>query len=110
MDALVASLPTVESGKFHVIDTKDANEGNICTKSQVAIAKEKGWTVYDHNGENDWPVEYEGSEDTPSSIDALLNDNGQPTNDSWYSIDGVKLNGEPTKKGIYIIKGKRVVK
>ncbi|MBR5634494.1 MAG: leucine-rich repeat domain-containing protein, partial [Prevotella sp.] len=45
MDALVASLPTVQSGKFYVIDTQDENEGNVCTKSQVAVAKGKGWTV-----------------------------------------------------------------
>ena len=31
-------------------------------------------------------------------------------NDSWYTIDGKKLNGEPTAKGIYIYKGKKVVK
>ena len=59
MDALVASLPTVENGKFYVIDTKDENEGNVCTKSQLTIAKEKGWTVYDINGYN--YQEYEGS-------------------------------------------------
>ena len=30
---------------------------------------------------------------------------------SWYSLDGRKLNGKPTKKGVYIYKGvKRVVK
>ena len=56
MDALVASLPTVENGKFSVIDTKDENERNICTKSQVAVAKEKGWTALDA----DWNA-YEGT-------------------------------------------------
>ena len=30
------------------------------------------------------------------------------TNNNWYSVDGVKLNGEPTKKGIYVVKGKKV--
>ena len=29
--------------------------------------------------------------------------------DGWYSLDGLKLNGEPTKKGLYIHKGKTVV-
>jgi len=51
MDALVASLPTVESGEFYVINTKDANEGNICTKSHVAIAEGKGWTVINYGEE-----------------------------------------------------------
>ena len=45
-----------------------------------------------------------------TGIDAPLNDNGEMINDSWYTIDGVKLQGEPRKKGIYIVKGKKVVK
>ena len=32
------------------------------------------------------------------------------TDNRWYSVDGKKLNGEPTKKGVYIYKGKKVVK
>ena len=66
MDVLVASLPTVESGSFYVINTKDENEGNICTKAQVAVAKEKGWTVYDYNFDgSNWVgyVDYEGSDE-----------------------------------------------
>ncbi|MBQ4484318.1 MAG: leucine-rich repeat domain-containing protein [Prevotella sp.] len=51
-------------------------------------------------------IEFERGETT--AIDASLNENGKMTNDSWYTIDGVKLNGEPTKKGIYIYKGKKV--
>ena len=62
MDALVASLPTVSENwcSFYVIDTKDANEGNVCTKSQVAVAKEKGWAVYAWS--DSWQ-KYDGSED-----------------------------------------------
>ena len=29
--------------------------------------------------------------------------------DSWYTINGVKLNGKPTKPGLYINKGMKVV-
>ena len=28
----------------------------------------------------------------------------------WYTLDGKKLSGEPTRKGVYIYKGKKVVK
>ena len=41
-----------------------------------------------------------------------LNDNGEMINDkagSWYTIDGRKLSGKPTKMGIYIVNGKKVV-
>ena len=36
-------------------------------------------------------------------------DNEQLTNGDWYTIDGVKLNGKPTEKGIYIVNGRKVV-
>ncbi|MBR6885025.1 MAG: hypothetical protein IKN01_04890 [Prevotella sp.] len=40
-------------------------------------------------------------------------DNGQWTmdnySDEWYTIEGQKLSGKPTKKGVYIFNGKRVV-
>ena len=54
-------------------------------------------------------IEFEQN-NTPTDIDASLNDNGQMINDNWYTINGVKLNGKPTKKGVYIVNGKKVVK
>ena len=35
-------------------------------------------------------------------------DNSQLIIDNWYSVDGVKLQGEPKKKGVYIRHGKKV--
>ena len=32
-----------------------------------------------------------------------------PTNESWYSIDGRKLEGKPTQKGLYINNGRKVL-
>lgn len=34
----------------------------------------------------------------------LLNDNAE-----YYSIDGQKLNGQPTTKGIYISNGRKII-
>ena len=41
--------------------------------------------------------------------DVLMDDNDIIINDSWYTINGVKLNGQPTQKGIYIHRGRKVV-
>ena len=64
MDVLVNSLPTVTEGTFLVMDNAGYyTENNICTKAQVAIAKEKGWKVLAYtgeSGENSY-VNYEGS-------------------------------------------------
>ena len=62
-------------------------------------------------------------EDLPQSITVrLIGTNGETTNivtmdtftgdiltDGWYSMDGMKLEGKPTKKGLYINNGKKVV-
>ena len=79
MSELISSLPinsTNSNYSFCVIDTVTKfnafspfthKEGNVCTKSQVAAAKVKGWTPKYYNGSN-W-VEYEGSDDVqPQSI------------------------------------------
>ena len=31
------------------------------------------------------------------------------TSDSWYTLDGKKLQGQPTQKGVYIVNGRKVV-
>ena len=105
MLALVNNLPTVTSSDFHAIDTKNGNEQNVITKSQVAIAKGKNWTVYDYNDGDD--IEYAGSDDT-TGLTAV--ESGLLTVDGWYSIDSKKLSGEPTKKGVYIKNGRKIVK
>ena len=62
MDALIQSLPTTSTNPtFRLVDNSEGNEGNECTKSQVAAAKAKGWSPLYYNG-SEW-VEYEGSED-----------------------------------------------
>ncbi len=67
MDKLIASLPTRGGTLFAVNFYKTDNEHNVITKSQVAKALERNWTVrawsYDEFMEdvNAWP--YEGSDD-----------------------------------------------
>ena len=79
MDALITSLPTVNLGHFIVIDTKDANEGNVCTKTQVAAAKAKGWIAYDYNY-NSWSEsEYEGSDELILNEDNFTDGNFRAT-------------------------------
>ena len=33
----------------------------------------------------------------------------KPQSDAWYTLDGRRLNGRPTNKGIYINNGRKVV-
>ena len=113
MDALIASLVTRVNGVFHVIAPNVDGEQNVCTRSQVSTAKDKGWMSYYWTGtevgegKGEW-LDYAGSE-TPTSID-----NGQLIIDNldgdWYDLSGRKLNANPKKKGVYIVNGRKVVK
>ncbi len=68
MEALVASLPTVdvdylgENGSFIVIDLDSETEQNVITTTQVGTARGKNWTVYGLI--DDDYQEYAGSEPT----------------------------------------------
>jgi hypothetical protein len=47
-----------------------------------------------------------------AGIHDMLNDNGEMISDTlsaWYTLDGRKLDGKPTQKGIYINNGRRIV-
>ena len=73
------------------------------------------------NGVKEFKLNF-GEEDSADGIIAI--DNGQLTIDNedsslftlhsslsgWYTLDGRKLGGKPTKSGLYIHNGKKVLK
>ena len=50
-----------------------------------------------------------GDDETGIRDAERLNDKGQMINDNWYTLDGRKLDGQPTKRGLYIHGGRTVV-
>ena len=44
-----------------------------------------------------------------TGVDEMRNENGERINDAWYTVNGVRLSGKPTRKGLYIFKGKKTV-
>ena len=57
-------------------------------------------------------IEFEDDETTGISEASPLNDNGQMINDKLgevYDLQGRKMEGQPTKSGLYIINGNKVV-
>ncbi len=66
MDNLISSLLQSTETPEPIIDLIDYSEGdeeNVCTKSQVAALKAKGWTPRYYNEEEDDWTEYEGSDE-----------------------------------------------
>ena len=54
---------------------------------------------------------YEGSSGVTTGIENGQRDSVKGQREEWYTLDGRKLSGEPTKKGVYIQNGqKRIIK
>ena len=47
-------------------------------------------------------------EETTGILEVSANSN-EVTDDAWYSLDGVRLSGKPTQRGMYINKGKKIL-
>ena len=74
---------------------------NIYTMNIPTIAKANIYSSYS------LPVE----QPAPTGISELdmATAESSATNDAWYTLDGRKLNAQPTKKGLYIHRGRKVV-
>ncbi len=48
-------------------------------------------------------------EEEVTNIEDVTTDNSQQTTDTWYTLSGVKLEGEPTERGVYIHNGRKEV-
>ena len=52
-----------------------------------------------------------GANGEVTAIGSLQTNTGEVTfdSDTWYTLEGVQLNGKPTRKGIYVNNGKKVI-
>lgn len=52
---------------------------------------------------------FDGEEDIATEIDSMEDGGIQMEEDVWCTLSGVKLNGKPSEKGVYLVNGKKVV-
>ena len=111
MEQIVADLKPSDAGirYFFVYNCDDANEANVCTKEQVAAAREKGWHSFCFvNGLREY---YEGAD--PDGIEAVKADGAEKAdkadegNAPVYRANGQRL--LKPMKGLNIIGGKKVM-
>lgn len=113
MTSLVRSLPSrigTSTGMFIVVDNNFfdedgvSQEHNVCTISDVAVAKDKNWTAYDLNGGPDTMLPYNGVD--PTGIHDVNVDTQTPN--ILYNLSGQRVNA-PAHHGVYIRNGKKVM-
>jgi len=54
-------------------------------------------------------VRFIGANGEVTSIATLNTRTGEVSTDGWYTLDGKRLTGQPTQKGIYVNNGKKVI-
>jgi hypothetical protein len=50
---------------------------------------------------------FDGEEDDATGLNEELRMKNEESSEDWYTLDGVKLSGKPTQKGIYIHGGRK---
>ena len=109
VDMLIENLPTRDADELAMIGFRvdDNDEANVMTPEQVAAANEKNWQVvyWPEGAKEDDYVPYPGTATHILSLESSEPD----VTASWYTLDGVKLSGKPTRKGLYLLNGRVVV-
>ena len=99
MTRLVNSLPdrpSWKAGTFTVVQGPDL-EGNICLKSDVAIAKGKNWNTLKYKSDTKNSVPYEGAEDAqPLKVTLTKEGEGTITATGATDLNAVPLGTELT--------------
>lgn len=93
-------------------DFINLSKGNVQAMAQDAYVRPFGAYIKVAEGVNNAqsPVRviFEEEDGTLTAIDAVQVEVAENAAEGWYTINGVKLNAQPTEKGIYIFNGKKV--
>ena len=84
-------------------------EGSIFESNYRALLPFQAYV--EHKGSNPAPPYFIVGDlggDT-TGIDATLMNSERVNSEAWYTLDGRKLQGKPTQKGVYITNGKKVI-
>ena len=84
-------------------------EGSIFESNYRAVLPFQAYV--EHKGSNPAPPYFIVGDlggDT-TGIDATLVNSERVNSEAWYTLDGRKLQGKPTQKGVYITNGKKVI-
>ena len=99
----ISTQMTKDNFKFNLFENADAKNADYTFPAMNAVIRAK-------DGSTTAPVIFiEEADGTTTAINGIDADGEVVKADGWYNLNGVKLQGVPTQKGIYINGGKKVV-
>lgn len=102
----------VEAGQFvHAKDGASVPPMRcyLTYKSGSQFAGTRGMTRADEDLPQTITVRFVNSRGEVTAIGTLNTQTGEITTDGWYTLNGTRLNGKPSKRGIYINNGRKIV-
>ena len=111
MDFLIASLPENKSNEVYkfVAVSNSSDEGNVCTKTQVEEAKNRGWTTYSYDYDRNGISPYEGGKDIIIKKGDVNGDQTVDVADISTVIDAMAGKGTDGQKAAADVNGDKTV-
>ena len=106
---ITITTPANENSSAAICDLSGGIELRGCSITSPAGAYISGVAVYDSNDKLAKSVTITADEGITTGIENGQRSKTTGQGDEWYTIDGRKLGGKPTGKGIYIYKGEKVL-
>lgn len=104
-------ISSVMDDKYNFVLANGDNGVGFYPASSGTLAAGKAYLALPiwvmENNANAITLQFEDEETT--GISQLTDDSEDQQNQTWYTLDGRRLNGQPTQKGIYMVKGKKVM-
>ena len=107
-DARTDALTSSAYGKsLYTLGRTNSGNVQLALFTGKKIEKNKAFLIWEGNGTVGEAKAFSIVMDNGTTAITAVNA-GETGNDKWYSLQGVRLSGRPTQKGVYIHQGKRI--
>ena len=107
-DARTDAMTSSAYGKsLYTLGRTNSGKVQLALFTGKKIEKNKAFLIWEGNGTVGEAKAFSIVMDNGTTAITAVND-GETGNDDWYSLQGVRLSGRPTQKGVYIHQGKRI--
>ena len=103
-DALTSSA---YGNSLYTLGRTNSGKVQLALFTGKKIEKNKAFLIWEGNGTVGEAKAFSIVMDNGTTAITAVDD-GETNHDDWYSLQGVRLSGRPTQKGVYIHQGKRI--
>ena len=104
VNTTVAAVLEETPGVVYTLGRGSDSYINFYRYSGKTLAANKAYLLLPSNNAKEFSLVVDGEEATGIKALETVEDNG-----AWYTVEGIKLQGKPTRKGVYLHNGKSII-